>query len=40
MWALVAYLHSGEGHSHSHNSSVNEEMIDENHENHEDHNHE
>jgi ZIP family zinc transporter len=40
MWALVAYLHSGEGHSHSHNSSVNEEMIDENHEDHEDHNHE
>jgi ZIP family zinc transporter len=40
MWALVAYLHSGEGHSHSHNSTVNEEMNHEDHEDHEDHDHE
>ena len=37
MWALVSFLHSGDSHGHSHDSTIHEEMHHEDHSDHKDH---
>jgi zinc transporter ZupT len=37
MWALVSFLHSGDSHGHSHDSTIHEEMHHEDHSDHTDH---